>query len=268
MNATASYAPSASPTGSLVLEQRRAHTTPRSSKRRTRTAEKQPLFSKTPPSSKPRLRVLVDPPPELSHKIIVVTGKLKHGHTKAEIEAEVRGLKTVTYLRKTPFPVTKNCILVIDDTSEKSNKLTSFELAFGDKLSEHTMTSKQFFDLFENPEDNRKRKRAVTVSGKKESGADVQASMNVYHGSTDVASPMAKPATTVLGDISHTGNINAFEEIKAGAAKQFSKSSASRKGMKPLLSNSETAASKKLRKENAKFGGVTPIQGFFAKKPC
>ena len=178
-------------------------------------------------------------------------------------------MKTVTYLRKTPFPVTKNCILVIDDTSEKSNKLTSFELAFGDKLSEHTMTSKQFFDLFENPEDNRKRKRAVTVSGKKESGADVQASMNVYHGSTDVASPMAKRATGVLDDISHTGNINnAFETIKAGANKQSSGGSVSRKGMKAPLSNSETAASKKLRKENDKFGGVRPIQGFFVKKPC
>ena len=73
----------------------------------------------------------------------------------------------------------------------------------------------------------------------------------------------------MLDDISHTGNIiNAFETIKAGAAKQSSEGSASRKGMKALLSNSETAASKKLRKENDKFGGVRKIQGFFAKKPC
>lgn len=219
-------------------------------------------------TSADRLRVLVDPPPELWHKEIVVTGKLKHGHTKAEIEAKICGLKTVTYIHKTPCPVTENCILVIDDQSEKSNKLTSFELAFRDKLSEHTMTSKRFFDFLGNLEDNRKRKRAVTVSGKKESGADVQASMNVYHGSTDVASPMAKRATRVLDDISHTGNINAFETIMAGATKQSSEGSANRKGMKALLSNSETVASKKLRKENAKFGGVRPIQGFFAKKSC
>ena len=57
-----------------------------------------------------RLRVLVDPPLELLHKVTVVTGKLKHGHTRSDIEAEVRSMRTVTYLHRTPCPVTGNCI--------------------------------------------------------------------------------------------------------------------------------------------------------------
>lgn len=125
--------------------------------------------------------------------------------TKADIEAKTRRLRTVTYsAKRMPSFIDGHCVLIVDDHGTETIQLQSFKLAFGDNHLEHTMTSKQFFELFDPPEadrrrgapsssNGRKRKESVTVPGMKEQKTDMKVNTNVFHDVTNVAntSPMA-----------------------------------------------------------------------------